>query len=191
MKKILEEFRDDILKNVNAKECAPELRRRHVIAESTETDIERARDARTARGILYDHLLRNCTLEQIVVLSRVLMEVDSGFGKTKEVGQQMYARIQGAGASGTGQNVGQAIGESQLHPSVTEKKPTFAERVIETRITKEGFHGVQWKFTAEAVDVVSGTRAKAKNYKSKGGAKEHARTNLKAILVEQGFIRKD
>ena len=181
MEKILEEFRDDILKNVNAKECAPELRRRHVIAESTETDIERARDARTARGILYDHLLRNCTLEQIVVLSRVLMEVDRGFGKTKEVGQQMYARINGADASGTGQNVG----------PVTEKKPTFAERVIETRITKEGFHGVQWTFTAEAVDVVSGTRAKAKNYKSKGGAKEHARKNLKAILVEQGFIRKD
>ena len=94
MKKILEEFRDDILNNVNAKECAPKLRRRHVIAESTETDIERARDAKTAGGILYDHLRRNCTLEQIVVLSKVLMEVDSGLGRTKDVGQQLYARIQ-------------------------------------------------------------------------------------------------
>ena len=101
MKKILEEFRDDILKNVNAKECAPELRRRHVIAESTETDIERARDARTARGILYDHLHRQCTLEQIVELSKVLMEVDGGLGRTKRVGLRLYTRIQGIDAIAT------------------------------------------------------------------------------------------
>ena len=84
---ILQEFRDDILSNVNAKECAPELRRQKVIAESTETDIERARDARKASGILYDHLCRHCTYEQIVVFSRVLMEVDSGYGRMKNVGQ--------------------------------------------------------------------------------------------------------
>ena len=101
MKKILEELRDDILKNVNAKECAPELRCRHVLAESTETDIERARDAKTACGILYDHLHRQCTLEQIVVLSRVLTEVDSGLGRTKGVGQRLYARIQGIDAIAT------------------------------------------------------------------------------------------
>ena len=91
---ILEEFRDDILSNVNAKECASELRRQKVIAEGTETDIERARDARKASGILYDHLCRHCTLEQIVVFSRVLMEVDSGYGRMKNVGQRLHARIQ-------------------------------------------------------------------------------------------------
>ena len=37
---ILEVFRDDILSNVNAKKCAPELRRQKVIAEGTETGIE-------------------------------------------------------------------------------------------------------------------------------------------------------
>ena len=46
-------------------------------------------------------------------------------------------------------------------------------------------------YTAEAVDVATEIRAKAKNYESKGGAKEHARTNLKAILLERGIIRKD
>lgn len=91
---ILQEFRDDILNNVNAKECAPELRRQKVIAEGTETDIERARDARKASGILYDHLCRHCTYEQIVVFSRVLMEVDSGYGRMKNVGQRLHARIQ-------------------------------------------------------------------------------------------------
>ena len=89
---ILEDFRDDILSNVNAKECASELRRQKVIAEGTETDIERARDARKASGILYDHLCRHCTLEQIVVFSRVLMEVDSGYGRMKNVGQRLHVR---------------------------------------------------------------------------------------------------
>ena len=71
------------------------------------------------------------------------------------------------------------------------KKPTFAERVVETRITREGFHKWQYKYTAEAVDVATGIKAEAKNYKSKDGAKDHARTNLKAILLERGIIRKD
>ena len=84
---ILQEFRDEILSNVNAKECAPELRRQKVIAEGTETDIERARDARKASGILYDHLRVNCTLKQIVVFSEVLMVADGGLGRTRDVGQ--------------------------------------------------------------------------------------------------------
>ena len=45
--------------------------------------------------------------------------------------------------------------------------------------------------SAEVVDVATGIRAEAKNYKSRGGAKEHARANLKAKLLEQGIIRKD
>ena len=71
------------------------------------------------------------------------------------------------------------------------KKPTFAERVVETRITREGFYKFQYKYTAEAVDVATGITAKARNYESKGGAKEHARENLKAILLDRGIIRKD
>ena len=71
------------------------------------------------------------------------------------------------------------------------KKPTFAERVVETRITGEGFHNWEWKCSAEAVDVATGIKVKARNYYSKGGAKEHARINLKAILLERGVIRKD
>ena len=71
------------------------------------------------------------------------------------------------------------------------KKPTFAERVVETRITKRGFYKWEWKYSAEAVDVATGIKAEAKNYESEGGAKEHARINLKAILLERGVIRKD
>ena len=54
------------------------------------------------------------------------------------------------------------------------KKPTFAERRIETRITKSGFYAWQWKYSAEAVDVATGIRVKARNYESRGCAKEHA-----------------
>ena len=68
------------------------------------------------------------------------------------------------------------------------KKPTFAERVVETRITRKGFHKWKYKYTAEAVDVATGITAKAKK-KSRSGAKEHARNNLKAILLERGIIR--
>ena len=71
------------------------------------------------------------------------------------------------------------------------KKPTFAERRIETEITRSGFHNNwEWKHTAEAVDVGTRIKALARKY-TKDGAKENARANLKAILLERGFIRKD
>ena len=114
---ILQEFRDDILSNVNAKECAPELRRQHVIAECTETDIDRARDVRTGNGILYDHLRRQCTLEQIAVFSRVLMQADGGFGRTRDVGQRLHSKIQGTGTVATDQKV--SPGEIQLWPLIS------------------------------------------------------------------------
>ena len=108
------------MSNVNAKECAADLRRQHVIAESTEIDIERARDVRAANGILYDHLRRQCTLEQIAVFSRVLMQADSGFGKTRDVGQRLHERIKDTGAVATEQKV--SPGESRLTtPPVTSQ----------------------------------------------------------------------
>ena len=114
MDEILQEFKDDFLKNLNAKHCAPELRRQNVIAESTETDIAQAKDAKLARGILYDHLYENCTLDQIVVLSRVLRDVDRGFGRTKEIGQRLHARIQRLDGGGTDR--------SQLNPPLSQNK---------------------------------------------------------------------
>ena len=71
------------------------------------------------------------------------------------------------------------------------KKPRFAERVVETRITKRGLYKGKWTYSAKAVDEATGIKAKAKNYKSEGGAKEHARINLKAILLDRGIICKD
>ena len=112
---ILQDFRDTILSDVNAKECAPELRRQKVIAEGTETDIERARNARKACGILYDHLCRHCTLEQIMVFSRVLMEADDGLGRTRDVGQRLHARIQESGTVAIDKTVSPDV--SPLHPS--------------------------------------------------------------------------
>ena len=44
---------------------------------------------------------------------------------------------------------------------------------------------------AKAKDVATGIEAEAKHYYSVGGAKEHARTNLKASLLVRGNIRKD
>ena len=105
MNAILQEFRDDILSNVNAKTCAPELRRQGVIAASTETDIEQAKDARSACGILYDHLCQNCSFNQIVMLPTVLMGVDEGFGRTKEVGQRLHMRIHGIDPGGSDQQL--------------------------------------------------------------------------------------
>ena len=111
---ILQEFRPDILDEVNAKECAPELRRRNVITQVTETDIEQAKDARKARGVLYDHLQQNCNLKQIVVFSEVLIEADRGLGKTRDVGKRLHARIQESGAVASDQKV--SPDESPLHP---------------------------------------------------------------------------
>ena len=97
MEAILQEFKDDILNKVNAKVCAPTLRRQEVIPEKIELEI-RLEDAQTARGTLYDHLKSDCTLQQLEKLAKVLVGVDGGFGTTREVGQQLQKRIQGSDA---------------------------------------------------------------------------------------------
>ena len=71
------------------------------------------------------------------------------------------------------------------------KKPTFNERRITVDVYRSNFYRWEWVHSAEAVDVATGISAKAQNYKSKSGAKEHARENLKAILLDRGIIRKD
>ena len=43
------------------------------------------------------------------------------------------------------------------------KQPTFAERRIETEITRSGFYKWEYVHSAEAVDVATGIRAKAKS----------------------------
>ena len=96
MEAIVQEFEEDILTKVNAKECAPKLKRQGVIPEKIETEIARSEDAQTAQGILYDHIRKDCSLQQIEMLAGVL--VDSGFGTTKEVGLQLQERIQGRDA---------------------------------------------------------------------------------------------
>ena len=68
------------------------------------------------------------------------------------------------------------------------KMPTFAERVVETRITRHIISIYWWKEVYTAV--ATGIRAEAQNYYTDGGAKENARKFLKAILLERGIIRK-
>ena len=131
---ILQEFRDDLLIIVNAKSCAPELRRQKVIAESVETDIAQAKDKKTACGILYDHLCQECTFEQIVGLSKVLMEVDGGFGKTREVGQRLHERVLGIRGGGTDRQV--SLHRSHL-PLPLPKNETNTGKYGELHITHE------------------------------------------------------
>ena len=71
------------------------------------------------------------------------------------------------------------------------KKPTFNKRRIEAHVYKSNIYKWEYVHSAEARDVATGITAKAKNYKSKGGAIEHAKLNLKAILLDKGIIRKD
>ena len=90
---ILQELKDDILNKVNAKVCAPILRHQGVIPEKIETKIAQAGDMQMARWILYGHLKSDCTLKQIETLAEVLVGVESGFGRTKEVGRQLQNLI--------------------------------------------------------------------------------------------------
>ena len=71
------------------------------------------------------------------------------------------------------------------------KKTTFDERVVEIHVSSGNFYKWEWVYSAKAVDVATGITAKAQNYYTKGGAKEHARIYLQAILLERGIIRKD
>ena len=98
------------MEDVNAKECAPELKQKNLIAESTATGIAEAKDAQTARRILFDHIHENSTSDQIVQFSRVLMRVDAAFGKTRKVGERLHAEIQGLVAGGTDQKISASAG---------------------------------------------------------------------------------
>ena len=111
MEAILQEFKEDILNKVNAKECAPRLRRQGVIPENIETEIARSKDA---QGILYDHLQKECTLERVKKLAEVLVGIDSGFGTTKEVGEQLQAQIRGPDAQERGSPSSEANSPSSL-----------------------------------------------------------------------------
>ena len=73
------------------------------------------------------------------------------------------------------------------------KKPTFDERRpwIKVDVSNGNFYRWEWVYSAKAVDVATDISAEAKNYASKGGAKEHALNYLKAILLEKGIVRKD
>ena len=95
---ILQDVKDIFLTKVNAKMCAPKLRRQGVIPEMIETRIARSEDVQKAREILYDHLQKECTFQQIETLARVLADVDRGFGRTKEVGRLLQMRIRGPDA---------------------------------------------------------------------------------------------
>ena len=122
---ILQEFRAAVLKDVNAKVCAPELRREEVIAEGTKTDIAQARSVKEANGILNDYLRENCTLDQIVMLSKVLMDVDNAYRRTRTLGQRLHARTQGLGGGGTHQQESQ--NRSQIHQSLPENETSAGE----------------------------------------------------------------
>ena len=78
--------------------------------------------------------------------------------------------------------------EEKEHPI---RKPTFAERVVETDVSSGNFHRWKWVYTGKATDVATGITAKAGNYKSKDGAEKHAKINLKAILQERGIIHNE
>ena len=93
----MQEFKDDILTKVNAKVCAPALRRQGVIPQEIELKILSEAVA-VARGTLYDHLKSDCTLRQLEKLAEVLVSVDRGYGTTNEVGQELQKRIQGSDA---------------------------------------------------------------------------------------------
>ena len=101
MKAILQDVKDDILTKVNARMCAPALRRQEVIPEEIELKIL-SEAAQMARGTLYDHLKSDCTLQQLEKLAEVLVGVDRGFGTTREVGQELQQRIQSSDAHNRG-----------------------------------------------------------------------------------------
>ena len=66
---------------------------------------------------------------------------------------------------------------------------TFADRVVEDRITWTGFDNWEYKFVAEAVDVATGITVTSGKYLSQGGAKKHARADLKEILLQKRIIQ--
>ena len=71
-----------------AKETAPMLRRKKVIPEEVETDIERAKNSERANGHLYDHLCVQGTFECLKTVCDVFIRKE-GYAKTNQLGERM------------------------------------------------------------------------------------------------------
>ena len=75
---------------------------------------------------------------------------------------------------------------AEMMPSA--KKPKFEERNVTCFVYRSNWYKFEYVYSAKAIDVATGIEAKGQNYKSKSGAKEHARANLKEELLKRGII---
>ena len=80
------------MKDAGAKEVASELRRRKVIPESVETEIERALDKKTANGLLYDHLCAQGTFQTLEIVCDVFIG-EEDYPKMNQLGERMKEKL--------------------------------------------------------------------------------------------------
>ena len=88
VKGFLKHFEDSFMEDACAKETARKLRRKGVIPEDVETDIERAKDREGANEELYDHLSVQGTFECLKTVCDVFIRKE-GYARTNQLGERM------------------------------------------------------------------------------------------------------
>ena len=92
IEKFLQSFSWMFMRNAGAKEVASELRRRQVIPEPVETEIERALDRKTANGLLYDHLYAQGTFQTLEIVCDVFIGGE-GYSRMNQLGERMKEEL--------------------------------------------------------------------------------------------------
>ena len=89
----LKKFYHEIKTDMDARDIALELFLDEAIPEGVKTDIQKARDARSANLLLYDHLLNQASLSTLTSVCDVMSEAD-GMDKMKSLGRRMKDELQ-------------------------------------------------------------------------------------------------
>ena len=89
----LKKFYHEIKTDMDARDIALELYHDEAIPEGVKTNIQNARDAKSANLLLYDHLLNQASLSTLTNVCGVMSEVE-GMDRMKSLGRRMKEELQ-------------------------------------------------------------------------------------------------
>ena len=94
---VLEKYAEEFMEVVYAKQSLFTLRRKKVITQEKQTDIDNARSDKAAREILYMHLMEYGSVDTLKVYCEEIIASGSGLPRMQELGKKMKAELEQGG----------------------------------------------------------------------------------------------
>ena len=94
MEQVLDHFRDQFIRDVDANDIVSELKHKEVIADGDEREISQKHDRTQQNRILHERLRQKCTKEALMTVCEVIIAV-RGNPRMKELGVEMKGMLEG------------------------------------------------------------------------------------------------